>query len=228
MTHSYVWHDSGGSWMAQINVHIQGHLIVQISLHFRWGWIIFQRMRILSEIQFTMHFIESVVVETKRFVGSNENVILTRQTCGQRSSRAAGGKRWALAFIVAIQIWHMFWGSKCIGESNLDVCTTSALAKKILLRSADFRQILWPNTFFNRNSALRSQVQKLCTDLDRTFFYILVSWTYIKFARKNKMLALGVCFSQTCTSAGRMFAASRSRLHYYRPILSFEEYPTPP
>jgi len=29
------------------------------------------------------------VVETKRFVGSSLNVILTRQTCGQRSSRAA-------------------------------------------------------------------------------------------------------------------------------------------
>jgi len=37
----------------------------------------------VSGMQLTKHFIELVVVETKRFVGSNVNVILTRQTCGQ-------------------------------------------------------------------------------------------------------------------------------------------------
>jgi len=31
-----------------------------------------------------------IIVETKRFVGSNVNVILTRKTCCQRSSRAVG------------------------------------------------------------------------------------------------------------------------------------------
>jgi len=35
------------------------------------------------------------------------------------------------------------------------------------------------------------------------------------------MLALGVCFLQPCSSAGRMFAASRSHLHYYSRIVSF-------
>ena len=34
-----------------------------------------------------------LIVETKRFVGSTINVILTRQTCGQRSSGAAESKR---------------------------------------------------------------------------------------------------------------------------------------
>jgi len=38
-------------------------------------------------------FIEFIVLETKQFVGSNVNVILTRQTCSQRSSTAATG-RW--------------------------------------------------------------------------------------------------------------------------------------
>jgi len=33
------------------------------------------------------------VVETKRFVGSTVDVILTGQTCGQRSSKAAESKR---------------------------------------------------------------------------------------------------------------------------------------
>jgi len=40
-------------------------------------------------------FLRIVVVETKRFVSSNVDVILTRQTCGQRSSMSAGSKRWA-------------------------------------------------------------------------------------------------------------------------------------
>ena len=63
----------------------------------------------------------------------------------------------------------------------------------------------------------------LCTDLDWTLFYILVLGTYSKFARENTILALGVCFPQTSTSAGRMFAASRSRLHYCQPNLSFPQ-----
>ena len=44
----------------------------------------------------TTLFIEIFVVETKGFVGSFVNMILTRQTCGQRSSGAAESKRRAL------------------------------------------------------------------------------------------------------------------------------------
>ena len=62
----------------------------------RWGWVFLERTRILIGIQLTTHFIEFFVVETKRFVGSTVNVILTWQTCGQRSSRAAESKRRAL------------------------------------------------------------------------------------------------------------------------------------
>jgi len=46
-----------------------------------------------SGIQFTRHFIEIIVVETKEFVSSNVNVILTQQTCSQRSSMSTGSKR---------------------------------------------------------------------------------------------------------------------------------------
>jgi hypothetical protein len=58
----------------------------------RWSWVFLEPTRILSGIQFTMHFIEFCVVETKRFVGCFVNVILPRQTCGQRSSKAAESK----------------------------------------------------------------------------------------------------------------------------------------
>jgi len=60
----------------------------------RWGWVFRERTRILSGIQFTRHLIEFVVVEPRRFVGSNLNAILTvtRQTCGQHSSMSTGRK----------------------------------------------------------------------------------------------------------------------------------------
>jgi len=64
------------------------------------GWAFLEQTGILSGIQFTRHIIEFVLVETKRFVGSNVNQVLTRQTCGQRSSRAAGSKRRLLAFYI--------------------------------------------------------------------------------------------------------------------------------
>jgi len=62
---------------------------------------------------FTRHFIEFNVVQTKQFVGSNVNVILTRQTCGQRSSRAAVSKRQALEIDFSERLSYMFPISKC-------------------------------------------------------------------------------------------------------------------
>ena len=53
------------------------------------------------------------------------------------------------------------------------------------------------------------------TDPDLSLLYILTLGTCGKFARINNFLVLGVCFPQTCTNVGHMFAASRSRLHYY-------------
>ena len=64
------------------------------------GWVWFERTCVFSEIQFTKHFIEFAFVETNEVVRSNSKVILSRQTCGQRSSRvaAAGSKRRAIEF----------------------------------------------------------------------------------------------------------------------------------
>jgi len=62
------------------------------------------------------------------------------------------------------------------------------------------------------------QVSNSCTDLDPTLLSFLILRTYVKFVHKNKMLALGVCFPQPCSSDGRRFAASRSRLNYHRTI----------
>jgi len=52
---------------------------------------------------------------------------------------------------------------------------------------------------------------------------ILTLGTYSKLARENNFLALGVCFPQPCTSAGRRFAASRSRLQNHWRIVPFPQ-----
>jgi len=76
----------------------------------------------------------------KGFVGSTVNVILTRQTCGQRSSRAAESKRRALGNFFFGQICYMFLISKCRGDWDLGLCTTSGLAFGEPQRSGDFRE----------------------------------------------------------------------------------------
>ena len=96
-------------------------------------------MQILSGIHFTTQFIDFFVVETKQFVGSFVNVILTRQTCGQLSSRAAESKRRALGNYFSEWICYMFQISKCRGDWDLSLCTTSGLAFGEPMRSGDFR-----------------------------------------------------------------------------------------
>ena len=71
------------------------------------------RTRILSGIQFTTHFIDFLVVKTKRFVSFFVNVILTRQTCSQRSSTAAESKRQVLGNYFSERICYVFLMSKC-------------------------------------------------------------------------------------------------------------------
>jgi len=66
-------------------------------------------------------------------------------------------------------------------------------------------------------------VPKLQTDLDLNLLYILIFREYGTFTVNNKMPALGVCVPKTCSSAGRMSAASASRLRYNRQIISFPQ-----
>jgi len=121
----------------------------------RWGQVFLEQTRILSGIRFTTHFIDFFVVETKRFVGSFVNVILTRQTCGQRSSRAAESKRRALGNHFSERICYMFQISKCREDRDLGVCTTSVLAFGEPQRNGKIRFFLLRNTSFVRKSPLR-------------------------------------------------------------------------
>jgi len=105
----------------------------------RWGWVVLEWTRILSGIQFTTRFIECFLVETKRSVGSFVNVILMRQICGQRSSRTAESKRQALGYYFFERMCYMFLMSKCRGDRDLGLCTTSGLTFVEQRRSGDFR-----------------------------------------------------------------------------------------
>jgi len=90
-------------------------------------------------------------VETKQFVGSFVNLILTRQTCGQRSSRAAENKRQALGNYFSERICYMFLISKCREDWDLGLCTTSGLAFGEPQRYGKIRFVLRRNTFFFRS-----------------------------------------------------------------------------
>jgi len=159
-------------------------------------------------IQFTQNFIEFILVETNQLFGSNTNVILTRQTCGLRSSRVAGLLKQMLSASIwyfPIRICYMFLISKGIGKSDLVLCITLVLVKRMPLRSADFHRILRPNTFSNRKSALRSGILFASTELMHKprsdsplyfFWHISSLRSHTRFVRISKMPALGVCLPQ--------------------------------
>ena len=99
-------------------------------------------------------------------------MILTRQTCGQRSSISVGSKRRALASYFPIRICYMFLMSKCRGESDVGLCTTSVFAKRMLLCCGNFWfQKCLAAKFVGicqRVVALCLQVPKMCTKLNPT------------------------------------------------------------
>ena len=121
----------------------------------------------------------------------------------------------------------MFLISKCRGDWDLGLRTTSGLAFGKPQRNDKFRFFLRRNTFFCRKSPLRcgspNASPEVVHRLDLSLLYILILGTYSKFAQKNNFLSLGVCFLQPCSSAGRMIAVSRSRLQYYWRIVSFPQ-----
>ena len=74
-------------------------------------------------------------------------VILTRQTCGQRSNRAAESKCRAIGNYFSELICYMFLISKCRGDRDLGLCTTSVLFGE-LRRNGKIRFFPRQNTFF--------------------------------------------------------------------------------
>jgi len=94
-----------------------------------------------------------------------------------------------------------------------------------LLLNAKFRFFLWAKHVFFRKSQLRrsslfASTQKVYRPRSQSplhFVHVANSLT----DDENKFLALGVCFLQPCSSAGRSFAASESRLHSTDDLIRF-------
>jgi len=143
---------------------VAGQIFGPLSTRLRWVWVFLERTRILSGIQFTTHFIEFFVAETKRFVGSFVHVILTRQTCCQRSSKVAESKRRALGNYFSERICYMFRISKCRRDRDVGLCTTSVLAFGKPMRSGDFRG---KNVFCRRKNRILLFDQKKLVEINR-------------------------------------------------------------
>jgi len=168
------------------------------------GWVILERIQILSifSIYKAFHQIRPCGNEKWLIV---QNVILTWQTCGQRSSRAVGSKRRGLAFCFSTRICCMFLNLN-VKESSIEVCAQLwDLPKQSCCVMVTSNIFCGLTPFLIRShpaAAFSLQVPKLSTEQYWTFLYISIFRNYIKFARKIKILAFGVCFPQPCSSAG--------------------------
>jgi len=219
-------HHTGTHWSQKL-VFSEAIVCMKVDYTSRQRYIFFERTWNFTRIQFTMRFINFLFVEMNYLVSSDPNIMLKRQTCGQRSSMVGWSKRRALAFYFCVWICSMFAISECRGSQIYVFALFRYLPKKVPLNSGDFRL---KNAFSRKfvgscqcAAAFFLQVPKLRTDVDLTLLYILILETYTKFIWKHKMLSLSVCFLQPCSSAGRRFAASTSRLDYYRPIGSIPQ-----
>jgi len=131
-----------------------------------WGWVFLERMRILSGIHFTTHFIEFLLWKrNERLVGSFVHVTLMRQTCGQRSSKAAESKRRALGNYFSERICYMFQISKCRREWDLSLCTFCVLAFGEPQCNGKIWFFLRRNTFFFRKSPRRCSSPNASTEV---------------------------------------------------------------
>ena len=120
-------------------------------------------------------------METKLFVCSFVHVILTRQTCGQRSSRAAETKHRALGNFFSEQICYMFLISKCSVDQDLGLCTISVLAFGEPQYNGKIRLFLRQNTFFFRILPLRCGSPNARTEE----VYSPRSWSLLHFDSRN-------------------------------------------
>jgi len=137
----------------------------------------------------------------------------------QRSRRAAGSKRQELALNSSVRICCIFHVTKCSGEYNLGLCTTSGLVKRMqfdlskgcscVVATSDWTKRLAAKIVRSRRraAALFWQVPKLCTDLDRTLLYTSILGTYSKvvwkiFAGVRRFECTIVAFFLAITSPG--------------------------
>jgi len=142
------------------------------------------------------------------------SLVISMTGRSERSARAlrdgANVVREAIGNWFCVRICYMFLISKCRGDWDLGLFTTSVLAFGTRMHDGKIRG---KKTCFDAGkigfchcaAVLQAQVLKLCTDLDLSLLYNLISGTYSKFARKINFLALGVY----CPAGQSAFRRSR-------------------
>ena len=94
------------------------------------------------------------------------NCLVVIQTWSWRGKPAASAEVWLrkanteLPLHFSVRFCYMFLTSKCRGEWEVGVCMTAGLAETMPRHSGEFRRILRPNTFKNRQSALHIGIAK--------------------------------------------------------------------
>jgi len=216
----------------------------------RWGWVFLERTRILSRIQFTTHVIEFFVVELIQFVGSTLNVMLTRQTCGQRLSKAAESKHRALGNYFSEQICYVFLTLKCRGDWDLGLCfwtwRTAAQWQNPIFPAS--KHVFPPGGATALLFSKRKSISFVSTwmPISSTFWYwehianslweIIFQRLAFAFRSLARALAAGLpcqdhVYSTTDKSFrfhNRNFDEMRRKLDSTENPCSFEKYPTPP
>ena len=152
------------------------------------GRIGFSSNQRLYSVEFSLQSISSNSSLWKR---KNWSVVIqTWSWCGQPAASARAGCGKQTAFYFPIIICYVFLISRCRGESDLGLCMTSVLSKRMQLHSADsdLKTCLAAKFVGSWHDAavFFLQVPKSCTDTDLILLYILILGTYSKFDRNKK------------------------------------------
>jgi len=142
-------------------IHIHTHTFGHIYIHI----YIYKFIHILVPSSSQDISSKFVVLETKWFVSSNAKVILTRHTCGQRSSMSAWIKLQALEKYCDQRVCHTFQILKCRFHSDLGLRNFWVLAYREPLRNSKLRFFCSWNTFFFGS---RHCTAVLCTQVPKS------------------------------------------------------------
>ena len=113
-------------------IHVYTHIHIHICIYTYTHTYVYIHIHTYTYIYVYAH------IHIQQFICSDANEILTRQPCGQRSSRAAESKDRAPGKYFHHQICYMFLVSKCREVWTLGLRTFGVLAKREPLRTGDF------------------------------------------------------------------------------------------
>jgi len=107
--------------------------------------------------------------------------------------------------MIYVYVYHVAVHHVAQVQIPQDICSVRHILQH---RCGALQKRIWPENSSKVGMAqphFFRKVPEKCTDFNLTLLCILTLGTYTRFAWKNKMPALGVCFPQPCLSAGFAF-----------------------